>query len=277
MRAFLKTPQRRLFSTSRVTNMIIKPVPCLKDNYAHVLLDEHTKTAAVVDPVEPEKLLAALEAYPDYQLTTILTTHHHWDHAHGNKKMLELRPGLTVYGGSDNVQAVTHVLGADAPAFEFGALRIQPLTTRGHTMDHVCYYVEDGNDKAVFTGDCLFSSGCGRFFEGTPQDMHNAFSKLKPLPQDTLVYFGHEYTVANCRFLLEHVEPENKKLQEKLAWAQKVGCTTPSTILNELQTNSFLRTDDRTVRQSVAKPGENVDALLDIDVLGRLRHKKDHA
>jgi hydroxyacylglutathione hydrolase len=161
-----------------------------------------------------------------------LTTHHHWDHAGGNDKLLKKQPGLTVYGGSDQVQAVTHVITTEDATLTFGSLTIQPYLTRGHTMEHICYYIQDGDNRAVFTGDCLFSSGCGRFFEGTPTDMDGALTKLKTLPGSTKVYFGHEYTVANCRFALT-VEPQNADLQQKLAWAHRVGCTTPSSIENE--------------------------------------------
>lgn len=161
----------------------------------------------------------------------VLTTHHHWDHAGGNDKLLKKQPGLTVYGGSDQVQAVTHVITTET-TFYFGSLTIQPYLTRGHTMEHICYYIQDGGNGVVFTGDCLFSSGCGRFFEGTPADMDGALTKLKTLPGSTKVYFGHEYTVANCRFALT-VEPQNADLQQKLAWAHRVGCTTPSSIENE--------------------------------------------
>ncbi|KAI8342443.1 hydroxyacylglutathione hydrolase [Chlamydoabsidia padenii] len=252
--------------------MIVKPVPCLQDNYSYLLLDEKTKTAAVVDPVEPDKVLSALEEYSDYRLTTVLTTHHHWDHAGGNSKLLNKRPGLMVYGGSKQVEAVTNIIKTEQDSIQLGDLSIQPYLTRGHTMDHVCYYVQD----AVFTGDCLFSSGCGRFFEGTPTDMDGALTKLKQLPETTKVYFGHEYTVANCKFALK-VEPQNVDLQQKLQWAQQVGCTTPSTILNEKQTNPFLRVHESSVRQAVVKQGETASALSDIDVLGRVRQMKDNA
>ncbi|KAI8081616.1 hydroxyacylglutathione hydrolase [Halteromyces radiatus] len=266
----------RTFHTSLVYNMIVKPVPCLKDNYSYLLLDEKTKTAGVVDPVEPDNVLTALEDYPDYKLTTVLTTHHHWDHAGGNTKLLKKRPGLTVYGGSKQVQGVTEVIESDKHLIKIGDLKIQPFLTRGHTMDHVCYYVQDEDEKAVFTGDCLFSSGCGRFFEGTPKDMDQAFSKLKNLPEQTNVYFGHEYTVANCNFASK-VEPNNSHLQQKLNWAKRVGCTTPSTILNESLTNPFLRVHESTVREAVIKHHEDAAKLTDIDVLGRLRQMKDNA
>ncbi|CAO3595607.1 unnamed protein product [Absidia cylindrospora] len=283
----LRSPAKlrfRTFYTSIANKMIIKPVPCLQDNYSYILLDENTKTAAVVDPVEPDKVLNSLEDYSEYKLTTILTTHHHWDHSGGNNKLLKKRPGLTVYGGSDQVEGVTDVIKDEDQVITLGELKIQPYLTRGHTMDHVSYYVQDVSSNnttatssdAVFTGDCLFSSGCGRFFEGSPADVEQALAKLKQLPERTNVYFGHEYTVSNCSFAVT-VEPHNTLLQQKLAWARRVGCTTPTTILNESLTNPFLRLDEPTVREAVAMNGEDAFALTDVDVLGRLRQMKDHA
>lgn len=151
---------------------------------------------------------------------------------------------------------------------QLGELTIRALSTTGHTMDHLCYYVE--KDRAVFTGDCLFSSGCGRFFEGTPADMWKAFTKLMELPDDTKVYFGHEYTISNLKFA-HHVEPDNIHVQEKLAWAQRVGCTTPSSMANEKLTNPFLRI--KQVAKNVVKDPENASI---IDVLGELRKMKDN-
>ncbi|KAI8333702.1 hydroxyacylglutathione hydrolase [Chlamydoabsidia padenii] len=258
--------------------MIIKPVPCLQDNYSYLLLDEKTKTAAAIDPVEPDKVLCALEEnYPDYHLTTILTTHHHGDHAGGNNKLIKKRPELTVYGGSSKVQGVTMIIDSEDQSIRLGDLSIHPYLTRGHTMDHVSYYVQDNNTQsAVFTGDCLFSSGCGRFFEGAPQDVYEALVKLGSLPGNTTVYFGHEYTVSNCQFALK-VEPHNRLLQEKLDWAKRVRCTTPTTLLNESLTNPFLRVHEPSVRQAVLKHGEDVSKLTDVDVLGRLRQMKDNS
>lgn len=184
---------------------------------------------------------------------------------------------MTIYGGSQKVKAVNKIVDNENQQIKFGGLTIQPYFTRGHTMDHVCYYVKD-DDKdggAVFTGDCLFSSGAGRFFEGTPSDMYEAFEKLLKLPDATNVYFGHEYTLSNCKFAL-HVDPDNKELQQKNDWAKRTQCTTPSTILNEKNTNPFLRVKDHAIRTAVAQPNEDAATLDDIEVLGRLRKKKDN-
>ncbi|KAI7855572.1 hydroxyacylglutathione hydrolase [Circinella umbellata] len=267
----LQQTSRRLFSTSFPHKMIIKPVPCLKDNYAYLLLDPQANQAAVIDPVEPEKVKAALAEYPEYKLSAILTTHHHWDHAGGNKKLLEQFPELTCYGGSNNVEGANKIVG-DKESFKVGQLEVIPLATACHTMDHICYYVSDNGKNAVFTGDCIFSSGCGRFFEGTPQDMWESISKVAALPDNTHVYFGHEYTVSNLKFA-EHVEPENKEIQEKIAWAKRVGCTTPSTIQNEKLTNPFFRVQESSVQERVLGKDNKASP---IEVLGKVRAMKDN-
>ncbi|RCI03401.1 hypothetical protein CU098_012719, partial [Rhizopus stolonifer] len=229
---------------------------------------------AAVDPVEPEHILKALEDYPDYTFSMILTTHHHWDHASGNKKLLEkpFAKDVVCYGGSEQVEGVQKIL-KDNDTVQLGDLTIRALTTTGHTMDHLCYYVERDNDRAVFTGDCLFSSGCGRFFEGTPKDMWTALSKLMKLPDDTKVYFGHEYTSSNLKFA-QHIEPDNKHIQEKIDWAKQVGCTTPSTIQNEKLTNPFMRVQESEVIHRVIKnPTSDTHPY---DVLGEIRKMKDN-
>ncbi|KAI7866817.1 hydroxyacylglutathione hydrolase [Spinellus fusiger] len=249
--------------------MLIDHVPCLKDNYAYLLLDEVTKTAMAVDPVEPEKVMTALASkYPDYILKGILTTHHHWDHAGGNSKLLaSAHTHLPCYGGSDRVQGITHTV--KDTQITLGSLHIQCIPTFGHTMDHLCYYVHDTTtqQKAVFTGDCLFSSGCGRFFEGTPSDMWAGFQRLVALPKDTLVYFGHEYTYANLRFAV-HVEPNNPAVHAKIAWAKERECTTPSSLENEAETNPFLRCDQGLLGSTKEVSPE--------EVLGQLRKMKDN-
>ncbi|KAI9310559.1 putative hydroxyacylglutathione hydrolase [Dichotomocladium elegans] len=261
----------RAFSTTVAHPMIVKPVACLGDNYAYLLLDQKSHQAAAVDPVEPDKVLAALKEYPEYKLTAILTTHHHWDHAGGNKKLLEQVPGIACYGGSDNVEGATHIV-KDQDPISLGDLKVVPITTPCHTMDHICYYVSDADQHAVFTGDCVFSSGCGRFFEGTAKDMWKALQRIAALPDDTQMYFGHEYTLSNLRFA-EHVEPDNKAIQEKKQWAQRVSCTTPSTIRSEKLTNPFFRVAEPAVQTRVLGESKTESAEK---VLGIVRKMKDN-
>eukprot|EP00036_Acanthoecidae_sp_10tr_P011855 CAMPEP_0182928322 /NCGR_PEP_ID=MMETSP0105_2-20130417/15529_1 /TAXON_ID=81532 ORGANISM="Acanthoeca-like sp., Strain 10tr" /NCGR_SAMPLE_ID=MMETSP0105_2 /ASSEMBLY_ACC=CAM_ASM_000205 /LENGTH=266 /DNA_ID=CAMNT_0025066323 /DNA_START=118 /DNA_END=915 /DNA_ORIENTATION=- len=223
------------------SGLAVHVVPVLNDNYAYLLVCQDTQTAAVVDPVEPEKLLAAAAAV-GATITTILTTHSHFDHAGGNAKMAGLVKGLEIYGGrGDDAEAVTHEVG-DGDVISVGKLRIAVLETPCHTKGHVCYYV---NDTAVFTGDTLFVAGCGNFNAGSPQQMHDAFAKLNALPGDTLVYVGHEYTMSNFAYA-RFVEPANEVLKAKHKWTATTleagGYSIPSTIAEERLTNPFMRT-----------------------------------
>ncbi|OVA10183.1 Beta-lactamase-like [Macleaya cordata] len=254
--------------------MKIFHVPCLEDNYSYMIIDETSKEAAVVDPVEPEKVLHLAEE-EGVHLKMVLTTHHHWDHAGGNDKIKQLVPGIKVYGGSlDNVKGCTHKL-ENGDKFTLGRdVNILSLHTPCHTKGHISYYVtgKDEEDPAVFTGDTLFVAGCGKFFEGTAEQMYQSLCvTLGSLPRTTKVYCGHEYTVKNLQFALT-VEPDNERVAQKLLWAQhqrKVNHpTVPSTIEEELETNPFMRVDLPEL-QGRAGCHSPVDALLEI------RQRKD--
>lgn len=187
------------------------------------IIDKATQSAAVVDPVDPESVLAAVEE-AKVNLTQVLTTHHHWDHAGGNEKLVKAfkGPALTVYGGDDRIGAMTQKMG-HGDTFSIGSLSVKCLFTPCHTTGHICYFVEgsDDGDKAVFTGDTLFLSGCGRFFEGTADQMYSALvEKLGILPGHTRVYCGHEYSLQNLAFA-QHVEPENEVVKKKIEWCKE--------------------------------------------------------
>lgn len=237
------------------TTMKIKILPALSDNYMYLLMDEHSKEAAIVDPVEPKTVLAAVEE-AGATLTTVLTTHHHWDHAGGNKELVELfgKP-LKVVGGDDRIGALTQKV-SHGDSFTVGSLKIECLFTPCHTQGHICYNVtsDDPEHKpAVFTGDTLFLGGCGKFFEGNAAEMHKALIEiLGTLPDHTYVYCGHEYALQNLKFG-SNVEPNNAAILEKKAWVQKrrdEGLpSVPSTIGEEKQINPFMRVAEASVQQ----------------------------
>lgn len=157
------------------------------------------------------------------QLKSILTTHHHWDHAGGNEKLVsKFNKSLKVYGGDDRIGALTDKVKQD-DVIRLGNLTIRCLFTPCHTTGHICYYIDSPNgERAVFTGDTLFSGGCGRFFEGNASDMHSALiGKLAKLPNETNVYCGHEYTLQNLAFG-KHVEPNNQDILKKIEWCKKM-------------------------------------------------------
>jgi len=248
-------------------SMRVRVLPALADNYMYLVIDEKSKEAAIVDPVEPQSVVKAVEE-ENVKLTAILTTHHHWDHAGGNEKMAAAVSGLTVYGGDDRIGALNKKV-AHGDLISVGGIRFRCLFTPCHTSGHICYYADAQDEEgAVFTGkqthmcvlnshvtyagDTLFLGGCGRFFEGTAGQMHKALvQELGQLPDQTVrhtrmhvtydalneqrVYFGHEYSVSNLKFAL-HVEPENESVKEKLHWCKKQRAkqppmpSTPSTI-----------------------------------------------
>ncbi|CAI9091917.1 OLC1v1027037C1 [Oldenlandia corymbosa var. corymbosa] len=239
-----------------------------------VIIDEATNEAAAVDPAEPHKIFGVAQEN-GVHLKFVLTTHHHWDHAGGNDKIKELIPGIKVYGGSvDNVRGCTDKL-ENGDRISLGdETSILSLHTPCHTLGHISYYVtgKDGEDPAVFTGDTLFIAGCGKFFEGTAEQMYQSLCvTLGSLPKPTKVYCGHEYTEKNLQFALT-VEPDNEKIKQKFLWAERqvrTGLPTiPSTIEEELETNPFMRVDLPEVQ-------EKVGCKSPVDAIREIRRLKD--
>lgn len=253
-------------------DMKVKLVPALEDNYMYLLIDEKTGECAAVDPVEPKKIMTASKE-EGVKVSVVLTTHHHWDHAGGNEELLKLITGpITVYGGDERIGGLTNKVG-HGDTFKIGSLNVQCLFTPCHTSGHICYNVTgDGAEPVVFTGDTLFSGGCGRFFEGDPSQMYRALIEiLSKLPSNTRVFCGHEYTVNNLKYGV-HAEPDNEDMKAKLAWAQNQRSkglpTIPTTIEEEMKINPFMR-----VRESSAQ--KHTGKTDPIDVMRALRREKD--
>src|SRR3990172_8713471 len=187
--------------------MQVIPIPQLADNYAYLVIDEASRRAGVVDCAEAAPVLAAAER-AGVELCAILPTHHHYDHVGGNDDLLAAQPGLAVYGADERIPGLTQKV-ADGDQIRIGSLAARVIFIPAHTSGHLAYYFE--REKAVFTGDTLFAGGCGRLFEGDAAMMIRSLSKLMALPDDTQVYFGHEYTEKNLRFALS-LEPTNAAL-----------------------------------------------------------------
>ncbi|XP_056389428.1 hydroxyacylglutathione hydrolase, mitochondrial isoform X2 [Hyla sarda] len=255
-------------------NMKIELLPALTDNYMYLLIDEETKEAAIVDPVQPQKVVDAVKKH-GVNLTSVLTTHHHWDHAGGNEKLVKMVPGLKVYGGDSRVGAVTQRV-SHLTTFQVGSLHVKCLFTPCHTSGHICYYVTKPNSSeppAVFTGDTLFVAGCGKFFEGTAEEMYKALIEiLGKLPSETRVYCGHEYTINNLKFA-RHVEPNNEAIKQKLAWAKETYSngepTIPSTLAEEFTFNPFMRVREKSVQQHAGEDNP-------ISTMAAIRKEKDN-
>ncbi|CAH0491544.1 unnamed protein product [Peronospora farinosa] len=223
-------------------NMQVELISVLSDNYAYLLIDSMNPA---IDPVDAEKVYSRAKEL-QLVISLILTTHSHWDHAGGNRNLVGLiqereNRQIPVLGGPGNaIEAQTQSV-ADGDVVKLGNLDVKVYFTPCHTRDHVLYHCQD----ALFTGDTLFVAGCGRFFSGSPAEMHHALNEVVAnLPQETKIYCGHEYTASNLRFAA-HVEPDNEVVQKKLAWAiekTKSGePTVPSTVKEELATNPFMR------------------------------------
>ncbi|XP_060811294.1 transmembrane protein 104-like isoform X2 [Bombus pascuorum] len=253
-------------------NMKVQILPALQDNYMYLIIDEASQEAAIVDPVDPDSVACAVQQN-NVCLTKVLTTHHHWDHAGGNANLCKKFNNLQVYGGDDRIEALTCKVKHN-DTFNIGKLQVRCLATPCHTSGHICYYITgDQESPAVFTGDTLFAGGCGRFFEGTAEQMYKALIEvLGSLPNETKVYCGHEYTGNNLKFG-KHVEPENEAIRQKIEWVriqrEKNNPTVPSTIQEEKFTNPFMRVHE----QSVMDHTEQKDP---IQTMAFLRREKDN-
>ncbi|KAK3552261.1 hypothetical protein QTP86_006080 [Hemibagrus guttatus] len=254
--------------------MRVKVISILEDNYMYLVIDEQSKEAIAVDPAVPHRLLEILKR-EGVTLTAVLTTHHHWDHARGNGALLKDLPELQVYGGDERITGLTHKV-TNGQELKFNTINVRCLFTPCHTSGHMCYFLWEDNcpdSPAVFTGDTLFVGGCGKFFEGTAEQMyHNLTEVLGTLPQDTKVFCGHEYTIKNLKFAML-VEPENERVKEKLSWARARDDddkpTVPSTLLEEFEYNPFLRLSEESVQKFTGKSDP-------IEVLRVLRKEKDN-
>ncbi|WP_445177976.1 hydroxyacylglutathione hydrolase [Pseudomonas sp. McL0111] len=227
----------------------ISALPAFTDNYIWLLQDHRTQRCAVVDPGDAAPVQAWLDAHPEWTLSDILITHHHHDHV-GGVETLKSLTRAKVYGpASENIPGrdvalkdndKVNVLGWDFDVY----------AVPGHTLGHIAYY----HHGLLFCGDTLFAAGCGRLFEGTPQQMHESLSRLAALPEDTLVYCTHEYTLSNLKFAVA-VEPGNADIAarlEKVTQQREKGVMTlPSTLALEKLTNPFLRTGETLVTQKV--------------------------
>jgi hydroxyacylglutathione hydrolase len=253
--------------------MKIHQIPLLRDNYGYLLVCEKTNKTAIVDPSEGEPVLRRIEQ-EKVEPVAILNTHHHRDHTGGNEELLGQHK-VDVYGHrSDSTRIPGLTRGVEeGDEVQIGEFKGKVFFIPGHTTGHVAYLFENN----LFCGDTLFTAGCGRLFEGTPEQMQASLRKLMALPDNTKVYCGHEYTESNLRFAMS-VEPKNPKLVSRFERTQGLrargASTVPSTLEEEKQTNPFLRWDSKEIQASVK--AANPDARLDpVSVFASVRRMKD--
>ena len=225
--------------------MRVEIIPCLQDNYSYLIIDDNNNSACVVDPGEAEPIVDYLKN-KKIKLKYILNTHHHFDHIGGNE-YLKKKFGSIVVGFKKDINRIPEidVLLEDNQIWKAENFEAKIIHIPGHTTGHICFHFF--NEKLVFTGDTLFSLGCGRIFEGTYKEMFESLNKIKSLPEETKVYCGHEYTLSNLKFCIKY-NPENRNLKKKAENIKKKidnGLPTiPSTIKDELECNIFLRAND---------------------------------
>ncbi|KDO20332.1 hydroxyacylglutathione hydrolase [Saprolegnia parasitica CBS 223.65] len=275
LRTMVTTTKKRLQRSE--PHLRVRLVPMFDDNYGYLVIDEANQHVLAVDPAQADVMAPVLAeelAINNREMLAVLTTHGHPDHCGGNETFAAKYPGITITGPhNEAIPAMTTPL-KGGEEFKLGAMDIQALAVPCHTKGHLAYVVSGDPETPplLFPGDTLFVGGCGKFFEGTAEDMYHAlYEVILQLPKETKVYCGHEYTMSNLRFALS-VDPTNAVLREKIAWAKlrrsKNLPTIPSTLREEMLFNPFLRVHDEVIRNAV---GGNDP----ITVLSNLRRKKD--
>jgi len=252
--------------------MNIEIIPCLNDNYSYLIKDNQTNTVAIIDPSEFGPCDNKInEKYK--KLDFILNTHHHFDHIGGNTK-LKTKYGSKILGFEKDKKRIPgiDILLKDGQEFKIGNLDFKTIFIPGHTSGHIAFYFK--KEKVIFTGDTLFSLGCGRVFEGTYKQMLDSLNKIKNLPGDTEIYCGHEYTKSNLGFCLKfnpnnnYLKDKKKIIEEKIREKKP---TIPSTVADEIKTNIFLRYDDLDVKNVL-----NLKNASDLEIFTKLRDLKDN-
>lgn len=251
----------------------VEPIRTLKDNYVWAIVNHEQHNALIVDPGEAQPVLDFLDKNK-LSLSAILITHHHWDHTNGIAQILN-HHHVPVYGpANENIPHLTHFVSEASKVHITGfPLTFDVLEIPGHTSGHIAYY----SPGMVFCGDTLFSAGCGRLFEGTAEQMYSSLQKIFALPDDTLVYCAHEYTLNNLKFAYA-VEPGNKNIIERIQHVTELRNndhpSVPSTLQEEKATNPFLRCHSAELKASVEQHA-NEHLNTPIAVFTALRKWKD--
>ncbi len=252
--------------------MQIVTIPCLDDNFAYLVHDSTTGATAVID-VPDETPIESELANRGWLLSDILITHHHNDHIDGVEALREVT-GARVIGAKADAHRLPRLdlAVAEGDAVPIGSAAAEVIDVPGHTVGHVAFYLPAG--KTVFTADSLMGMGCGRLFEGTPDQMWDSLSKLARLPADTWVCSGHNYLLANAKFALT-IEPDNPDLMSRVKRVRRTQAEgqpdDPATMAEELATNPFLRAGNPDVKRALG-----MEHASDAEVFAEIRRRKDN-
>jgi hydroxyacylglutathione hydrolase len=252
--------------------MHVNLIPCLTDNYAYIISDNVSKTVGVVDPAEALPVIAFLKK-KNLKLNYILNTHHHYDHIGGNAELKKLYNAKVVgfVGDKHRIPGIDIML-EDSAKWIFGESSVKILHIPGHTLGHICFFFE--NEKIAFTGDTLFSLGCGRIFEGDHKQMLTSLNKIKKLPKNTKIYCGHEYSYRNAEFCMKY-DNDNIDLKKKFEKIKQLRLnnlpTLPTGLEDELKSNIFLKCDQNDLKTKL-----NMKNQDDYKVFRKIRDLKDN-
>lgn len=250
----------------------VTPIPAFKDNYIWMLRQDSNPEVCVVDPGDAAPVIALLER-EGLTLASILITHHHHDHTGGLPELVERFAPHVIGPHNPDIDAIDQRVGEGDEVRVLGRL-FEVFEVPGHTLDHIAFFTP-GIPALLFCGDTLFSAGCGRLFEGSPEQMHAALSRFATLPDDTLVFAAHEYTEANLQFAAA-ADPHNDDVQRAMAECRRVRelerPTLPSSIARERQINPFMRCHTPGVQQAASARG---DASSELATFATLRAWKD--
>ena len=252
--------------------MLITPIPCLTDNYAYIINNVISKKVAVIDPSEASPIISFLKKQ-NLKLNYILNTHHHFDHIGGNVELKKKYNAKVVgFDGDKHRIPEIDITLKDNEKWTFGNSLVKILHIPGHTLGHICFFFE--KEKIAFTGDTLFSLGCGRIFEGDHEQMLMSLNKIKKLPKDTKIYCGHEYTYKNAKFCIKY-DYDNIDLKKKFEKVKKLRSSNlpslPTNLEDELKSNIFLRCDQNDLKTKL-----NMENQEDLEVFRKIRDLKDN-
>ncbi|HCX13866.1 MAG TPA: hydroxyacylglutathione hydrolase [Rhodospirillaceae bacterium] len=254
-----------------MTKLDIRQIPVLSDNFIYLAREPDTGCVAVIDPALAEPVLAEAKRL-DWRITHILNTHHHPDHVGGNLE-IKKATNCTIVGPAHDPDRIPgmDIQVKDGDMYDLGATQMQVFFVPGHTRGHIAYWSKD--TAALFCGDTIFSIGCGRLFEGTPQQMWTSLQRLRELPPETRIYCAHEYTEANIRFSLT-IDPNNMALLRRAAEVKELRAkgkySVPSLLGEECAANPFLRADNPELAEAIGMEGKNA-----VDVFAEIRRRKD--
>ena len=252
--------------------MRIEIIPCLQDNYSYLIIDESNNSACIVDPSEAEPIINFLKN-KNIKLKYILNTHHHYDHIGGNVE-LKKKYNSKILGFEEDYKKIPQIdiKLKDGEIWKEGNFEAKIIHIPGHTLGHVCFYFYKDNN--LFTGDTLFSLGCGRIFEGTYEQMFSSLEKIKKLPIKTKIYCGHEYTLQNSKFCIKYDNKNQsliKKIKDINEKLKKNEPTIPSTLEDEFKNNIFLRSDNEEIKSNL-----NLKGSSSLATFSKLRDLKDN-